>query len=84
MESGRSSQFFGIMIGIVYGVKHSYPGIWEEWWRRHRREGRRVETKQEVMEYLAEDARGSRMECVELVQAFIWTTRRVEREGVVG
>ena len=70
-------QYFGVLIGVVVGIKHGYPGLWEEWQRRMVRRGAKIEQVEETMKVLGSEAVGQEGGS-ELVHAFIWLTGRVE------
>ena len=54
-EGQQDCQFYGILIGVVYGVKHRYGGIWDRWKERACRRGLTVGTDKDVMEALASE-----------------------------
>lgn len=33
-------QYYGVLLGVIYGVKHAYPGIWKRWFEAAKRDGR--------------------------------------------
>jgi superfamily II DNA helicase RecQ len=70
-------QYFGVLIGVVVGIKHGYPGVWEEWQRRMVRRGANIEQVEETIKVLGSEAVGQEGGS-ELVHAFIWLTSRVE------
>ena len=37
-QSGGACQYYGILIGVVVGIKHGYPTIWQQWWERIQRQ----------------------------------------------
>lgn len=83
-EGGAECQFFGILIGVVIGIKHGYRSAWEEWSRRACRRGLGVEDGISITEALArtgsDEGGGS-----ELLHAFMWLTDRIgEREEETG
>ncbi len=34
VASGQSCQFYGVLIGVVYGIKHAYLDVWRGWFER--------------------------------------------------
>lgn len=76
--TNRDCQFFGILIGVVYGVKHAHPDIWAEWVQRARRRNVAVDSDAQIMSHLGSEAKGAGTESVQLLQAFIWMTTRLE------
>jgi superfamily II DNA helicase RecQ len=32
-------QFYGLLLGVIYGVKHAYPDIWKRWFEAAKRDG---------------------------------------------
>jgi hypothetical protein len=30
-RKGVECQFYGVLLGVTYGVKHAYPGVWKRW-----------------------------------------------------
>ena len=70
-------QYFGVLIGVVVGIKYGYPGVWEEWQRRMVRRGANIEQVEETIKVLGAEAIGQEGGS-ELVHAFIWLIGRVE------
>jgi len=80
-EGGAECQFFGILIGVVIGIKHGYRAAWEEWRRRAGRRGLGVEEGVSITEALARTG-PNEGEGSELLHAFMWLTDRIEERGV--
>ena len=76
-EEHADCQYFGVLIGVVVGIKHGYPTLWEEWQRRMQRRGTDVEQAGEIVRVLGSEAAGEEGGS-ELVHAFAWLTNRVE------
>ena len=67
-ERHADCQYYGVLIGVVIGIKYGYPIAWEEWQRG-------------TVRVLGSEAVGEEGGS-ELVHAFAWLTNRVEeREG---
>jgi hypothetical protein len=80
-SGSESCQFFGISIGVVYGVKDGYPGIWGRWVDMIRRRGETVRSEVEIEQFLARAIGKGGSDDSELLQAFMWMTRRMEDGG---
>ncbi|KAI7148150.1 hypothetical protein KC316_g15819, partial [Hortaea werneckii] len=69
-------QFFGVLIGVVVGIKHAYPPVWERWLQQMDRRGAVVRSTEELVRLLGHEAE-SRSGTTELVHAFMWLTEQV-------
>ncbi|KAI6787196.1 hypothetical protein KC361_g9560 [Hortaea werneckii] len=69
-------QFFGVLIGVVVGIKHAYPPVWERWRQQMGRRGVVVRPTEELVRFFGQEAEGSPGD-TELVHAFMWLTERV-------
>lgn len=78
-NTGRTCQFYGILVGVVYGAKHACPEIWSQWVVRRRRCNAKVSSDEEVKQDLGSEAAGATVRSVWLLQAFMWITERMER-----
>ena len=79
MREGEGCQFFGVLIGVVYGIKHGYPEIWKDWLRRVMGQTTERVDKDEVIErFLARPVNENGFASSELLQAFMWMTKRIE------
>ena len=69
-DGQQDCQFYGILIGVVYGIKYGYVRIWEEWKERAGRRESTVGTDRDVVATLASKVSG---ECggSEMLHAFI-------------
>lgn len=80
-ERHADCQYYGVLIGVVIGIKYGYPIAWEEWQRRMQRRGVDIEQAGGTVRVLGSEAVGEEGGS-ELVHAFAWLTNRVEeREG---
>ncbi|KAH7010561.1 hypothetical protein B0J12DRAFT_557654, partial [Macrophomina phaseolina] len=75
---GGECQFFGVMLGVLYGIKHGYPAVWQRWEQRLRGAGIDVESEGVVMQYLGRRWKEGEVESNKLVWEFLWITGRVE------
>ena len=57
-EEHADCQYFGVLIGVVVGVKHGYPTLWEEWQRRMQRRGTDIERAGGIVRVLGSEAVG--------------------------
>jgi hypothetical protein len=80
-EDQKNCQFYGILIGVVYGVKHGYGEIWDRWKERACKRGLAVGKDTDVVEALASETLN---ECggSEMLHAFMWMTDRMKRSVV--
>jgi hypothetical protein len=37
-RKGVECQFYGVLLGVTYGVKHVYPGVWKRWFDKAKRD----------------------------------------------
>ena len=72
-ESG-TCQFYGVLIGVVYGVKHAYPEVWKWWFGRREHQ---VQTREQEMKYFGLIAKGRAVQCTWLLYAFCEMTGRL-------
>lgn len=80
-RAGEACQFFGVLIGVVYGIKHGYPEIWKDWLQRAIvRTAERLENNDAVQRFLARPANEGGFASNELLQAFMCMTRKIEME----
>lgn len=73
-----SCQFFGILIGVVCGVRYGYPSIWGEWVEKISRQGEVGDSVEEIEKFLAQPTSRAGLEGNGLLEAFMWTTARIE------
>ena len=73
--------WYGILWGVVYGVRSAYVGIWEEWIARQREE-HSIEfgSEEEVDRWLGKEDIGADHGGIRLLSAFMWLTKGIERE----
>ncbi|KAK5709420.1 hypothetical protein LTS12_028090, partial [Elasticomyces elasticus] len=69
-DSGQSCQFYGVLIGVVYGIKHACPWVWAQWWKKGRWKGADVQGSPQQMQRLGEEAKGQAGGGVWLMHAF--------------
>ncbi|KAI6957743.1 hypothetical protein KC332_g17517 [Hortaea werneckii] len=69
-------QFFGVLIGVVVGIKHAYPPVWGRLVQQMERRGVVVRPIEELVRFLGQEAEGS-PGYTELVHTFMWLTERV-------
>lgn len=76
VDGQQDCQFYGILIGVVYGMKYGYVQVWEKWKERAWRRGLRVGTDRDVVATLASRVPG---ECggSEMLDAFMWFTDQI-------
>jgi superfamily II DNA helicase RecQ len=74
-------QFYGIIFGVVCGVKHRYPEIWEGYVERIRRRGVVIDRVEAMEQFWAQATKREGLEGNELLEAFMWSTGRMEREA---
>lgn len=80
-EGEKDCQFYGILIGVVCGIKHGYSEIWAKWKERACRRGLTMETEREVVAALASETPSERGGS-EMLHAFMWMTDRMQRPVV--
>jgi superfamily II DNA helicase RecQ len=81
MRAGQACQFFGVLIGVVYGIKHGYPRIWKDWLQKATvRMAEGLEEDDVVKRALARPNNEGGFASHELLQAFMWMTGRIEAE----
>ena len=80
-EGQQDCQFYGILIGVVYGVKHGYGEIWKGWKERACRRGLKVEREQDVIGALASETSGE-YGGSEMLYTFMWITDRLKGVAV--
>ena len=86
VEAGQQCQYYGVLMGTVFGAKHVYQDLWqkyEEWMRRVRtRSGEgssEGSSEVDLVVSLGQERRyGSWDRTTNLVLAFIWLTGRIE------
>ena len=76
-ESGRQCQFYGVLIGVVFGIKHAYPAIWQQWWEKGRWRGVGVESIGQQMQQLGVAAQRQAGGGIWLMHAFWEMTEEV-------
>ena len=79
-RDGQSCQFFGILIGVVCGVKYGYPDVWGRWVEAMRRQGQAVGSIEEIERLLARPSKEGGTDSNELLQAFMWLTSKIGGE----
>lgn len=79
-QSGGQCQFFGVVIGVVVGIKHGFPEVWQQWLRRMQREGVELDDRTVVQWMGGGDAIGT-FRCSRLLAAFMWMVQRVEEQS---
>jgi superfamily II DNA helicase RecQ len=81
-QSGTDNcQFFGIILGVVYGVKHRCPEIWEGYIERIRQRGVVIDSVEAAVKFWGQATKRDGLEGNEGLEAFMWSTGRMEREA---
>jgi hypothetical protein len=65
-----------LLIGVVVGIELAYGDLWDEWIRRMQRRGIEIANPRDIVNVMGPEAQDEK-EGTELVQSFIWLTRRV-------
>ena len=76
-QSGGAYQYYGILIGVVVGIKHGYPTIWQQWWERIQRQEAGLD-HETVVPWLGGPDAIEHFPCSRLVVAFMWMVQRIE------
>ena len=79
VDEYKDCQYFGILIGVVIGIKHGYVQAWDEWIRHMAQRGVRMTNAEGMVGAMGNEVEGGESG-TELVQAFIWLTERVGRK----
>lgn len=80
VDGYKDCQYFGILIGVVVGIKHANGDVWDEWIRWMRRRGFEMTNWKEIVRVMgreAEEEKGG----TELIQSFTWLTSRIAGNG---
>jgi hypothetical protein len=65
-------QFYGVLSGVICGVKHAYPEIWKRWFETAKREER---WRGNMVEFLGLSLEGDEGLGCQIGRAFIYCTR---------
>lgn len=80
VDEYKDCQYFGILIGVVVGIKHAYVVVWNEWVGRMQRRGIEMMNTKEIVKVMGsegEEETGG----TELVRSFMWLTDRIAGGG---
>jgi superfamily II DNA helicase RecQ len=77
MKDGVSCQYFGVVFGMLYGVKHGYFGIWEDWMSRLKGMGVDVEDDGKLLKYLGSRREDWGYQSSRLIWEFLWVMERL-------
>jgi superfamily II DNA helicase RecQ len=77
VDGQQDCQFYGILIGVVYGIKYGYVQVWDKWKERAWKRGLTVSTDREVVATLASKVSGE-YGGSEMLDAFMWLTDRIQ------
>lgn len=79
MRGSEGCQFFGVLIGVVYGIKHGYPEVWKDWLERTiGQTTENLDNDAAIERYLARPCNENGFISNGLLQAFMWLTRKVD------
>ncbi len=79
---GRECQFYGVIFGILYGIKHGYGAIWNSWMWRMREEGVDINDDRKLFTYLGRRREEFGYQSSILIWEFKWVIERLR--NVVG
>jgi hypothetical protein len=72
-----SCQFYGVVFGMLYGIKYGYSGIWEDWMSRLRGMGVDVEDDRKLLKYLGSRREDWGYQSSRLIWEFLWVMERL-------
>ena len=81
LSGNEDCQFFGIMFGVVCGVKHRRPEVWAGYMERIRRRGIEIDSVEAATKFWGQARKREGLESNELLEAFMWSTSKIEREA---
>lgn len=67
-------QFYGVLLGVIYGVKHAYPEIWKRWFETAKRDGR---WRGNMVEFLGSSLEGDEGLGCQIGRAFMYCTEGI-------
>jgi hypothetical protein len=71
---GAECQFYGVLLGVVYGVKHAYPEVWKRWFDIAKRD---VQWKGNMVEFLGTAMEGDEGLGCQVGRAFMYCTEDI-------
>jgi superfamily II DNA or RNA helicase len=74
IQKGGLCQFWGVVIGVVIGIKHGFPPIWQQWIHQQQRAG---ECLDEVSTIQWMGRRDEKMGCSRVLAAFVQMAQEV-------
>jgi hypothetical protein len=78
VKEGEACQFFGVLIGVIYGIKHAYPEIWNNWVRRASRQAsEQLDNDEAIERFLGKPWNNDGIASNGLLQAFMWMTKEI-------
>ena len=67
-------QYYGVLLGVIYGVKHAYPKIWKRWFEAAKRDGR---WRGNMVEFLGSSLEGDEGLGCQIGRAFMYCTEGI-------
>jgi hypothetical protein len=79
-KDGGSCQFYGVVLGVLYGAKYGFRNIWDRWMLRLSCMGINVDDNEEVFRYLARRREDWGYQSTNLIWEFLWVVERLQNK----
>jgi hypothetical protein len=71
---GVECQFYGVLLGITYGVKHAYPGVWKRWFDKAKED---TQWKGNMVQFLGSSIEGDKGVGCQVGRAFMYCIKEI-------